>query len=93
MLRLKVFMLCLVCPGLVIAQAENMPSDSTTSTSLPTDSDLSPPAQEATEAVISEPAIEPEANSQRGNRGDDDQVFIPSEEISEDRPVPFPTDI
>jgi len=32
-------------------------------------------------------------NSSAGNTGPDNQVFIPSEEISEDAPVAFPVDI
>lgn len=47
--------------------------------------------------VVEPEKIEPQKTDQnraeRSKRGVDNQVFIPSEEISEDKPVPFPVDI
>lgn len=47
--------------------------------------------------VVEPEKIDPEKTEQNragsSKRGVDNQVFIPSEEISEDKPVPFPVDI
>ncbi len=46
--------------------------------------------QEVDEKIIDEPLND---NREISNAATDEQVFIPSEEISEDAPVPFPVDI
>ena len=87
-LRTELLVIFMLWTGTVVAQSEVPPE-----VVISADSGISQAEQDAEDKARAIKAAEEKAAAEKSKAEEAEKVFIPTEEISEDKPVPFPVDI